>query len=181
MSGNATNCGYTIRAAGAGDIPKIRAMQERSIWTLGSAFYNSTEIANFLAAFGTMDDAIVVEGHFFVAEDDRREILGSGGWSRSRPGYAAALGTSGGADMPTVRSVFVDPAAARRGVGSAIMSRVEQDATEHGIRSLRLTATLSGVPLYIKLGYRMEQATEIEFPDRTHFGCVKMAKALATL
>jgi len=46
-----------------------------------------------------------------------------------------------------VRSVFVDPAIARRGVGSAIMRHVEEDAALHCVRLLGLTATLSGAPL----------------------------------
>lgn len=155
-------------------------MQARSMWTLGADFYTEAEIANFMDAFGTMDDAIVIEGHFFLAEDPNGAILGSGAWSRAKPGYATGMSATGQvADMPTVRSVFVDPAVARRGVGSAIMRHVENDAASHGFRLLGLTATLSGAPLYERLGYEVQEATEIIFPDKTSFGCVKMRKPLA--
>lgn len=149
------------------------------MWVLGGDFYTPSEIASFLTEFGTMDDAIVAEGHYFVAEDHRGAILGSGGWSRSRPSYVNALGAGGPAvDKPTVRSVFVDPATTRRGIGSAIMLRTERDATEHGIRLLRLTATLSGVALYESLDYRTEEAAELKLPNQICFACVKMAKRL---
>lgn len=151
------------------------------MWVLGGDCYTAGEIARFLTEFGTMDDAIVEEGHYFVAEDPTGAILGSGGWTRSRPSYADALGAGPAADTPTVRGVFVDPAAARCGVASAVMWRSERDAAEHGVRSLRLTATLSGVSLYEKLGYDLEEVTEIGFPDLTRFGCVKMRKSFAKL
>ena len=150
------------------------------MWTLGANFYTRAEITNFMQAFGTMDNAIVLEGHFFVAEDPSGAILASGGWSRAKPGYAAGISENGqAARIPTVRSVFVDPAIARRGVGSAIMHRVEGDAALHSVRLLVLTATLSGAPLYKRHGYQIQETTQIIFPDKTCFGCVKMTKPLA--
>ena len=170
---------YLIRLAHPADIPAMRAMQERSMRVIGGDFYNSDEIANFLALCGTMDDAVVEEGHYFVAEDHRGAILGSGGWSRSRPHYAnSAAGSEAGTAKPTVRSVFVDPAATRRGIASAIMSWTERDALEHGVDTLHLTATLSGFALYEAFGYQTEEATELKFPDQSRFGCVRMRKSL---
>jgi GNAT superfamily N-acetyltransferase len=182
MSKNTSMRGYVIRNARQTDIPAIRAMQERSMFVLGGDFYEASEIASFLTEFGTMDDAIVDEGHFFVAEGDRGAILGSGGWSRCRPSYANGLGLGGQtADRPTVRSVFVDPAAARRGVASAIIRRTERDAVEHCIQTLHLTATLSGVALYEHLGYRAEEATAVCLSNQTRFACVRMAKRVSKL
>lgn len=150
------------------------------MWVLGSDFYTSNEIANFLTLFGTMDDAVVEEGHYFVAEGHRGAILGSGGWTRSRPRYANAIAASEATTgLSTVRSVFVDPAATRRGVASAIMSRTERDALTNKVDTLHLTATLSGVALYEAFGYQTEEATELTFPDQSRFGCVKMRKSLA--
>ncbi|WP_176244987.1 GNAT family N-acetyltransferase [Oceanibacterium hippocampi] len=155
-------------------------MQERSIWEIGGAFYKSNEIANLLALCGTMDDAVVGEGHYLVAEDRHGAILGSGGWSRSRPGYADATAADDAAPgVAIVRSVFVDPAATRCGIASAIMSRTERDALEHGVDTLQLTATLSGVALYEALGYRTEAAMELTFADQSRFKCVRMQKSLA--
>ncbi|KJS19339.1 MAG: hypothetical protein VR78_03445 [Hoeflea sp. BRH_c9] len=152
------------------------------MWVLGGDFYTPSEIAGFLTLFGTMDDAVVDEGHYFVAEDHRGAILGSGGWTRSRPRYAtASAGTRNPSDAPTVRSVFVDPAATRRGVGSAIMARTEQDAIDHGAETLQLTATLSGVALYQRLGYQTVEVTALDLPDQSRFECVRMRKALGTL
>ena len=184
MTEDANTSSYIIRLARSVDIPAIRLMQERSMWVLGGEFYTANEIASFLTLFGTMDDAVVEEGHYFVAEDSRGAVLGSGGWTRSRPRYAnanAKAGTQASAEVPTVRSVFVDPAATRRGVASAIMSWTERDALDHGVETLQLTATLSGVALYQKLGYQTEEVTALDLPDQSRFGCVKMRKMIGPM
>lgn len=177
---------YIIRLAQPADIPRIREMQTRSILVLGGSFYTSRQIANFLTLFGTMEDSLVEEGHYFVeeghyfvAEANCGAILGSGGWTCSRPRYANAIAASEvPTDVPTVRSVFVDPTATRRGVASAIMLRTERDALEHGVDTLHLTATLSGFALYRALGYQTEEGTELKFPDQSRFEGVRMRKAL---
>lgn len=151
------------------------------MWRIGRDFYAMNVIANFLTLFGTIDDEVVNEGHFFVAEDDSGAILGSGGWTRLQPSYAKVMAAGEAAvGLPTVRSVFVDPSAARRGVASAIMVRTERDALEHGVDALHLTATLSGLALYEALGYRSEEATELNFPDGSQFKCIMMQKSLVS-
>jgi GNAT superfamily N-acetyltransferase len=172
-----------IRHSCRADIPAIRAMQERSLRVLGGAFYAPGEIAAFLAEIGTMDDAVVSEGHYFVAANADGAILASGGWSRQAPGYdRAAIG--GAADRKearaaTIRSVFVDPAAARRGIARAMMARIEQDAAAHGIGVLRMMATLSGLPFYTRIGYRTEGEKTLTLPGGLRFECMTMSKTLA--
>jgi GNAT superfamily N-acetyltransferase len=170
---------YTIRLARRADIPRIREMQERSISILGGNFYTPHQIGNFVDLFGTMDDTLVDEGHYFVAEGSSGAILGSGGWTYSQPSYANAMVTTErSSELATVRSVFVDPTATRRGIASAIMRRTEGDALDHRVGTLHLTATLSGVALYRALGYQIVRDAELRFPDRSSFECVRMCKAL---
>jgi predicted N-acetyltransferase YhbS len=170
---------HTIRHARPADIPAIRAMQQRSMWVLGGEYYSDDEIAGFLTQYGTMDDAIVEEGHYFVAENRAGKILGSGGWTRRRPDYARGLGVRHETeDMPTMRSVFVDPAAGRRGIASSVMARVERDAVEHGVRELALTATLPGAALYERLGYLGRERAQLALQNDATFACVRMTKRL---
>ncbi|MFZ2103548.1 MAG: GNAT family N-acetyltransferase [Oricola sp.] len=168
-----------MRHARPADIPAIRAMQQRSMWVLGGHFYSDDEIAGFLTQYGTMDDAVVAEGHFFVAVNHAGKILGSGGWTRRRPDYASGFGGSPETEaLPTVRSVFVDPAAARRGVASSIMARVERDAIDHGVPELALTATLSGAALCERLGYLALACQRLPLNNGGGFACVRMTKRL---
>ncbi len=169
----------TIRTAQAADIPAIRAMQEKSMRVLGGNHYTPDEIAAFVAQFGTMDFAVVREGHFLVATDQNGSLLGSGGWSRLAPGYQRGSGAaSPRRDIATVRGVFVDPGATRNGIGTTIMRHTEADAARHGVSMLKLTATLSGVALYEALGYRETARRAIDLRDGLRFGCVDMEKQL---
>jgi GNAT superfamily N-acetyltransferase len=175
-----TDDGYRLRVATDADIPAIRAMQARSMRELGRAFYRPAAIAAMLEAVGTMDDAVVREGHYLVAVGAAGAVVGSGGWSRLPPGYASALGGEAAArDRATVRSVFVDPGAARRGIASAIMARTEAEAAACGVRELGLTATLSGVPLYARLGYRPLERLAVDLGRGRRFEIVKMHKRLS--
>jgi GNAT superfamily N-acetyltransferase len=173
---------FSMRVACRLDIPALLRMQHRSLTVLGADFYSREEIAAFEDLAGTMDEHVVDEGHYFVAVSTSDRILASGGWSRRAPGYDRAR-LRGPADAPdpggaTVRSVFVDPALARRGIGSALMAHVEQDAARSGMRSLQLTATLSGRAFYERLGWRTQGEKSIALPGGLRFRCVSMRKSV---
>lgn len=149
------------------------------MWILGGPFYTDDELAGFLTQYGTMDDAMVAEGNFFVAENPSGKILGSGAWTRRRPAYTTGLGESAETEaLPTVCSVFVDPAAERRGIASSIMTRIERDALDHCVRDIALTATLSGAALYERLGYLTEGREQLPLNNGSSFGCIRMNKQL---
>jgi GNAT superfamily N-acetyltransferase len=173
----------TIRKAQSADVPTLRRMQERSLSVLGRSTYTAEEIEAFLACIGTMDEAVVDEGHFFVAEDAFGSLVGSAAWSQLQPGYAASEGApehgSDGSASATVRSVFVDPRFARRGIASTLIRTVEQDALQHDILDLTLTATLSGLPFYRHHGWREVERKAIPLGGTLRFGCCAMRKRLA--
>ena len=165
-----------IRKAASDDIPAIRTLQERSLRVLGDGHYAPDEVASFIMRFGTMDFTIVEEDHFFVATDASGVAVGTGGWSQRPPGYQGGQGSAAAPGTATVRGVFVDPDATRMGIGSAIMRHVEADARAHGIRTLALTATLSGIALYRALGYRERRRRAIDLGGGLSFGCADMDK-----
>jgi GNAT superfamily N-acetyltransferase len=169
----------TIRRARREDAEALRGMQALSLCSLGADRYSAEQVAAFLAHVGTMDEELLDEGTYFVAERDG-ELVGSGGWSLRTPGYAATAAEPephrGGA--PTVRSVFVHPTAARRGVGTLLVDTVEADVIGHGHHSVRLTATRSGEAFYAALGYRRVAPAALALPDGTTFPCTRMAKEL---
>jgi hypothetical protein len=58
------------------------------------------------------------------------------------------------------------------------MRHAEADAARHGMRRCELLATLSGVPLYRRLGYLPCGARELRLADGTPFPVVEMTKPL---
>jgi GNAT superfamily N-acetyltransferase len=171
---------YEIASARLADAEELRAMQARSMRVLGGRYYPERTIESFLRAPGTLDDAVMAEGHYFVASDREGRIVGSGGWSQIQPGYAKGeVALPMARDRAIVRSVFVDPGCARRGIGSALMRWIEADCARAGVTLLTLTATLSGVPLYGVLGYIVLRPRTLLLGDGAELRTIDMEKSLS--
>jgi predicted N-acetyltransferase YhbS len=67
---------------------------------------------------------------------------------------------------------------ARRGLGTMLMRRSEQDAREAGFARLELMATLPGEPLYRALGFEECERCEIALPGGVRVPLVRMRRAL---
>jgi hypothetical protein len=59
-----------IRRAGMRDRDALHAMQEASMRTLGSAYYDPELIEGFIARIDTMDDSLIEDGTYFVVESE---------------------------------------------------------------------------------------------------------------
>jgi GNAT superfamily N-acetyltransferase len=171
-----------IRFADPSDRQELRTMQARSFRTLGVPYYDREVIEAFIEGVGTMDDALIDDGTFFAARI-RGIIAGCGGWSARTPGYAAhmhAPRAAPGVHKATVRSIFVHPDFARRGIAKAIMAAIEAEIMAANFTSASLTATLSGVPLYRHLGYSSGDAVTLKLRDGLVFVGIGMTKPLLT-
>lgn len=67
-------------------------------------------------------------------------------------------------DAAKIRALFVDPAWARRGLGTLILKACEAAAKAAGFRRAELTATLTGAKLFRVHGF--VSCEEIELPLR---------------
>lgn len=168
---------YCIRRACARDLEAIQALHARSLRALGAAHYPAPLIELCLARVPTIEAALIDEGRYLVATGPAGRIVGSGGWSTLRPGYAAPDEPDDPA-AATIRGVFVDPDFARRGIASSLIACAEAAALAHGIERLRLKATLSGVPLYLRLGFRPTGRGAIDLGGGAGFAYVAMEKGL---
>lgn len=70
-------------------------------------------------------------------------------------------------DAAFVASLFVLPAARRRGIGTALMQTLLHDATELGLLYSVLTASNAGALLYPRVGYRQIGTVHLFGPART--------------
>jgi GNAT superfamily N-acetyltransferase len=143
-----------IRKAVWADRESLLELHERTLRQPGPGgaltYYRAAQIEALMAS-GTLDEEMVWEGRYCVAELDG-ETLGCGGWSRRVPGYLAA--DPNAEEMPRLRAMFVAPTHARRGIGSRLARHIEADVLANGQPQLALDALLSGVPLYRALGYQ---------------------------
>lgn len=169
-----------LRVAVLNDVPSIEALQKHSLRTLSRGFYHASQIESFLRFMPTLEAQIVNDATYFVA-DRAGYIVGCGGWSQRTPAYQSASfdPAPDGACLPKVRAMYVHPAMARRGIGRALLERIEQDIREHGHAEVALDAVLPGIPLYGACGYRPVARTELVLPDGVRMPVVSMRKSLA--
>lgn len=177
-----------LRRATPEDIPAIDAMHFLSVQGLGAADYSPAELEAFIS-HGTYDPSMVYGGTYYVIEDRTIEnggqVIASGGWAQHLPhSQTPGAGTDEEASVlsPTsakIRSVFVHPKYARCGLGSRLVRHAEEEAQAAGFRLLELWASLTGVPLYRRLGYQEIRRLAIPGGNGTAVPAVHMAKLIA--
>lgn len=133
-----------------------------SIRGLGREAYDERQ----LAAWSSLPPlyhawAMTAGGEAYFVAEDRRGILG----------YAALRATE-------VTAIFVRPRAARRGVGAALLARIEREARRRGARSLRADAALSALAFYGAAGFRGDRGVRVPLPGGVALPARRLAKRL---
>jgi GNAT superfamily N-acetyltransferase len=175
---------YRLRPATLTDEARLRELIARSIRALGAADYSPEQIEGALrGAFG-VDTALIRDGTYFVVETDSGELVACGGWSRRRTLFGGDAGSGRDEsrldpriDAARIRAFFVDPRHARRGLGRSILERSESEARAEGFTRFELMATLPGVRLYEKCGYRAGEAVEYPLSGGPTIRFVPMTKS----
>jgi GNAT superfamily N-acetyltransferase len=161
-----------IRPACPDDMAAIEALHRASVRELATGYYSPAVLERFLAA-GTVDRGLIDAGTYYLAEILGGPV-GSGGWMAVEDGPA-------GTRRARIRSVFVHPHWARKGIGRRLVQHAETEAARAGLRHFDLDASLPGVPLYHHLGYREVQRRGYTLPDGTTLPAIRMEKILAPM
>jgi N-acetylglutamate synthase-like GNAT family acetyltransferase len=149
----------SLRKATLADIPALSALIARSARGLSSEDYRPAQVEGALrGAFG-VDSQLLHDETYFVAEENG-DMVGCGGWSFRSTLFGGDARAERDASLlepltqsAKIRAFFVDPAHARRGIGTLLLERCEQEARAHGFSRVELMATLPGVKLYAARGY----------------------------
>jgi GNAT superfamily N-acetyltransferase len=158
----------SMRKATLADVPLLEALIARSARGLSTAEYRPSQVESALRrAFG-VDTQLLSDQTYFVVEEGA-EIVGCGGWSFRSTLFGGDARTGRDASMldpltqaAKIRAFFVDPSRARRGIGSLLLERCEQEARTQGFTRVELMATLPGVKLYAARGYIGAQMVRYE-------------------
>ncbi len=100
---------------------------------------------------------------FYVAEEDGA-VIGFGTLNRQQN---------------EIEAVYVSPEVVRRGVGSAILRRLEERARDVGLKSLKMDASLNAVPFYRSAGYESQTEKKHRLASGIEIACVLMTKELS--
>ena len=175
---------FAIRRAEPRDIPAIERVMRESISGISSRTYGAKQVESSLQFIAHLDRELVVDGTYFVVENDG-EIVGCGGWSRRARLYAGSGSSSDDArtldpktEAARIRAMFVDPRFERRGIGRMILTRCEDDVRAAGFHRIELMAMLSGEAMYLACGYRPVENVPAKLEDGTPFPLTKMDKTV---
>ena len=174
----------TLRTATLEDREALRALIDRSARELGKGDYRPEQVEGALqGAFG-VDSQLILDGTYFVVEEDDT-IVGCGGWSYRRtlfggdqrsqrdPGELDPRG-----EAAKIRAFFVDPDHARRGIGTLLLERCENEARLRGFSRVELMSTLPGLRLYRARGYSESGRVQYEVSPGVSIEFVPMYKAI---
>jgi GNAT superfamily N-acetyltransferase len=173
-----------VRHATPADIPAMEALIARSGIELSAGFYTPEQAQAVTRHVFGVDTQLVADQTYFVIENNG-ELLACGGWSKRSTLFGADR-TKKGADplldplneAARIRAFFVDPSAARQGLGRLLLQHCTDAAAAGGFHTLELAATMPGVPLYTACGFEIVEPIEITLPGGVQVPLARMRKTL---
>jgi GNAT superfamily N-acetyltransferase len=177
-----------IRKAVASDVPRLREVIDASVRGLQAQDYSPSQIDNALQSVYGVDSQLIADGTYLLAEvvesgATQPEIVACGGWSKRKTLYGGDHWTGREdalldprQDAAKIRAFFIDPAWARRGIGSLILEACESAAKAAGFRRFEMGATLAGVRLFRARGYVALENLNVPLPNGELLPVVRMSK-----
>jgi GNAT superfamily N-acetyltransferase len=174
-----------LRVANLADAPPIDALMKASTAAIFPAYYDAIQTASAVRYVAQVDPDLLVDGTYFVIEEEG-EVVGCGGWSRRGRVYMGSANNPGddryldpATEAAHIRAMFVRADWQRRGLGRRILEASEDAARRMGFRRLDLVATLPGIPLYLAAGYEpTAEVEDIVLADGVLLPCQAMTKSL---
>jgi GNAT superfamily N-acetyltransferase len=162
----------------------MEALIALSVEGLQAGDYDARQRAAALGVIFGVDGQLVRDGTYLLAYVGD-ELAGCGAWSQRRnrfgsdnvPGKDDGL-LDPGHEAARIRSFFIHPKWARRGIGSAILRECEARARAAGFTRAELTATVTGEALYAAHGYTVVSRDEIALADGVMLPVIPMSKPL---
>jgi GNAT superfamily N-acetyltransferase len=176
---------FTIRLATPDDIPQLHSLIELSIRQLSIGYYTQAEIDGSVGYIFGPDTLLIADGTYFVVEHNAQPslIIASGGWSFRKTVYGSDRAPNRfpgrlnpAVDAAKIRAIFVHPSWKRRGLGTLVIRHCEQAARDAGFKRFEMGSTMTGLPLYLTLGYERVHDEVVPLPNGAHLTVVKMTK-----
>jgi GNAT superfamily N-acetyltransferase len=167
------------------DVPALEELIPTSVRALQSGHYSAAQMDAAIGPIFGVDRQLIRDRTYFVVEEGN-QIVGCGGWSRRQSLFGSDRRRPAGEDAlldpkidaARVRAFFIHPAWARRGIGRGIMLACERGIIEAGFRSVEISATLTGEPLYAAFGYQTVEHYDIPLAGGLKLPVVRMTKRM---
>jgi GNAT superfamily N-acetyltransferase len=160
----------------------LRVLIDASVRHLQAGDYTPSQLESALETVYGVDSQLIADGTYYAAESAGK-LVGCGGWSKRKTLYGGDRWTGRQDDLldprrdaAKIRAFFVDPAWARRGIGTLILEACEAAAKAAGFTRLEMGATLTGVPFYRVKGYVELEHLAVPLANGESLAIVRMAK-----
>jgi len=152
-----------IRKAQQDDRSSIGNVHAAAVAGISTPLYTPEELQAWAIPKTPEDyETLISEREFYVAEEN---------------GLISGFGVLN-KDIGLIEAVYVRPNVGRRGVGLELISALEETAIAHGLKCLRLNASLNAVPFYEKAGYVASERSTYRLSTGVEIACVPMQKEL---
>ena len=173
-----------LRIATLADAAAIDELMKASTRAIFPAFYDERQTASAVVHIAHVDPMLLEDGTYFVL-DAGGDVVACGGWSRRDKLFSGEAGQEGRARLldpatepARIRAMFVREDWTRHGLGTRVLDACEATARAEGFTTLALMATLPGVLLYERFGFRRLADVTITMPDGVPLACVEMDRPI---
>ncbi len=178
------NDNVKIRCATQADITAMQALIARSAIQLSASFYTPEQAHALLTHVFGVDSQLIHDQTYFVIEE-QGSMLACGGWSKRKTLFGGDQAKQGvdnlldpATDAARIRAFFVEPKAARRGLGRLLLEHCSSQAQAAGFTALELAATMPGEPLYLACGFTVFERFQLDLPGGVVAPLSRMRKHL---
>lgn len=152
-----------IRRARQEDCHSIGSVHTAAVSGIRTGVYTPAEIQAWsVPREASSYEESIRDKEFFVAEYDG-EIVGFGVLNQK---------------IAEVEAVYVTPKAGGRGIGLDVLRKLEERASDLGLRELRLNASLNAAEFYQKAGYVAQAPSTYRLLTGVEIACVPMLKRM---
>ena len=172
-----------FRLAKYEDIPAVKGLMEQSIAVLLGYYVNEEELEASFESMG-LDDQLILDKTYFLI-DFEGVLVGCGGWSNRKTLFGGNHTPNRSNDFldpnhdaAKIRAMYTHPDWARKGIGTFILELAEKEACNAGFKRCELMATLSGIYLYKRRGYKVDEEIFYKSKKGNSVKMYKMTKFL---
>ncbi len=173
-----------FRKAQTIDVVKLIDLIALSARGLANHDYTPQQIEAAIGTVWDVDEELIADQTYFIAQSVNGDLAGCGGWSRRAKLFGASKSNEASplldpeSDSARIRAFFVHPDFTRLGIGRELIRLCEAEARQEGFKKMELMATLPGHRLYKSCAYLGDEIIDCgTTPENTH-KCVPMHKLL---
>jgi len=156
---------FIIREADVNDCEAICRVHNAAIREIAKSHYPPQEIEAWARPRKPQEYIEAIKHKEFYVAEENGVVLGFGTLNQ---------------EQSEVEAVYTNPEFVRRGIGSAILRKLEERAKELSLSSLKLDASLNAVAFYESAGYKSQNKTKHRLSSGVEIGCVLMIKDLSS-